>query len=162
MPLCHNARHCSDLPRDITARLRDTGPVHALKGLLMNIPVLIVAVITALAVIAHVLGGTRETAALAPSAQNSTRSAHWVQAMCAFQMLSVDLIVVTGLLFTIALTDVLPFEARWITGLCLLFLAWGVVWVIQMLMVKRQGVTLMRLPHFLVWFVCAGLLWLGI
>lgn len=127
----------------------------------MNIPVLIVAVITALAVVAHVIGGTRETASLAPDPQDSKTSANWVQAMCAFQMLSVDLAVVTGLLFTIALSDVLPSERLWSLGLSLLFLAWGVAWVVQMLAVQRQGVRLLRLPHFLVWFVCAGLLYVG-
>jgi len=127
----------------------------------LNIPVLIVAIITALAVVAHVIGGTRETASLAPDPKDSKTSANWVQAMCAFQMLSVDLAVLTGLLFTIALSDVLPSERNWTLGLSLLFLLWGVVWVIQMLAVKRQGVTLLRLPHFLVWFVFAGLLYIG-
>ena len=62
----------------------------------MNIPVLIVACITGLAVIAHILGGTHETARLAPEPSEGKLSAHWVQAMCAFQMLSVDLAVVTA------------------------------------------------------------------
>jgi hypothetical protein len=127
----------------------------------MNIPVLIVACITGLAVIAHILGGTRETARLAPEPSEGKLSAHWVQAMCAFQMLSVDLAVVTGLLFTLALTDILPAEHLWIQALAWLFLAWGGVWVVQMLWLRAQGVGLMRLPHFLVWFVCAGLLFLG-
>ena len=127
----------------------------------MNIPILIVAIVMALAVIAHLIGGSRETANLAPDPADRTKSANWVQAMCAFQMLSVDLAVVTGLLFTIALSDVLPSERFWTLGLSLLFLAWGIIWVVQMLWVRKQGITLLRLPHFVVWFVCAGLLYIG-
>jgi len=127
----------------------------------MNIPVLIVAVITAVAVVVHVLGGTRETANLASAKKDTKTSAHWVQTMCAFQMLSVDLILVTGLLLTVAVTDILPSEVRWTMALSLLFLAWGVIWVIQMWAVKRQGVKALHLPQFVVWFVCSGLLWLG-
>ena len=48
--------------------------------------------------------------------------------MRVFQMLTVDLMAVTGLLFTIALSDVLPSERMWTDGLSLLFLAWGVAW----------------------------------
>ena len=71
----------------------------------MNIPVLIVACITFLAFVAHVLGGTKETAAIEPDRAQPTLTKHWVQAMCAFQMLSVDLLVVAGALFAIALKD---------------------------------------------------------
>ena len=69
----------------------------------MDIPVLIVACIMAIAVVAHVFGETRETARIAPdpSAQNLTR--HWAQAMGAFQMLSVDLLAIALLLFGVAL-----------------------------------------------------------
>ena len=127
----------------------------------MNIPVLIVAIVMLLAVVGHVIGGTKETAQLAPPPDDAGRSASWVQAMAAFQMLAVDLFVVMGVLFVIALSDWLPFERELTLGLAGLFALWGAVWLIQMIWVKSQGVSLLRLPHWLIWFVCAGLLWWG-
>ena len=127
----------------------------------MNIPVLIVACITLLAVIAHVIGGTRETAAIAPDPKDSKLTAHWVQAMCAFQMLAVDLLVVAVALFAIALKDFGEMESVAIQFFSGLFFLWGVVWVVQVVWLKREAVGLMRLPHWIVWFVCSGVLLLG-
>ncbi|MDF3414659.1 hypothetical protein HKX54_09360 [Sulfitobacter sp. M57] len=124
----------------------------------MNIPVLIVACITLLAFVAHLIGGTRETASLAPAAQDTERTPHWVQAMCAFQMLSVDLLAVALALFAIALWDMGPQEANFITGFGLLYLAWAAAWVIQLRWLNRPAASLLRLPHWTVWIVCAALL----
>lgn len=127
----------------------------------MNIPILIVACITLLAFLAHLFGGTRETAAIAPDGNDEKLTAHWVQAMCAFQMLSVDLLAVAALLFVIALGDLGAFEPTITLILALLYAAWGIVWIIQVKWLKRPSVGLMRLPHWMVWFFCAGLLFLG-
>ncbi len=127
----------------------------------MNIPVFIVACITLLAVIAHVLGGTKETAAIAPDQENDRLTAHWVQAMCAFQMLSVDLLAVALLLFAVAFVDLGPIEDQVLTALSVLFFLWGAVWVVQVLWLKKAAATLLRLPHWSVWFICSGLLYFG-
>lgn len=127
----------------------------------MNIPVLIVACVTMLAFFAHAFGGTRETAAIAPLPESKKLTAHWVQAMCAFQMLAIDLLFVSVLLFTICFRDFGAVEGTILQLLSLLFFLWGTVWVIQMLWLKRSGVALFRLPHWLVWFVCSGLLFVG-
>ena len=127
----------------------------------MNIPVLIVACITLLAFVAHLIGGTRETAAIVPKASDATLTAHWVQAMAAFQMLAVDLLAVSILLFAIALNDLGAIESTLILICALLYTLWGAVWVAQILWLGRSNVGLLRLPHWLVWFVCAGLLYLG-
>lgn len=126
----------------------------------MNIPVLVVASIMSLAVVAHVLVGTRETATLRPACDgDGKKRAHWVQAMSAFQMLSVDLVAVTALLFWLAFGDV-PYGAQLQAALGLIFLAWGCVWLLQMVFLRQSGVTIWRLPHWVVWFFCAGvLLW---
>lgn len=113
----------------------------------MNIPVLIVATVMALSVVAHVVGGTGETAHLAPAPADKKRSALLVPAICAFQMLGVDLAAVTGLLFTIALTDVLAHEALWIQAFGFLLLAWGCIWVVQMIWVHDLGPRPRRVPH---------------
>jgi hypothetical protein len=128
----------------------------------MNIPVLIVACIMAIAVVAHVFGGTRETARIAPdpSAQNLTR--HWVQSMGAFQMLSVDLLAITLLLFGVALWDLGPAEDLILKGLIALFCSWGIVWFVQVQWLKRTGAGILQLPHWVIWFICAGLLFFGL
>ena len=127
----------------------------------MNIPVLIVACITLLAFVAHVLGGTKETAAIEPDSAQPTLTKHWVQAMCAFQMLSVDLLVVAGALFAISLKDFGDIEPLATQCFAMLFLAWGIVWIVQLLWLKRAAATLLKLPHWVVWFVCSGLLFWG-
>ncbi len=127
----------------------------------MNIPVLIVACVTLLAVVAHVIGGTRETATLAPPAEDTKRTPHWVQAMCAFQMLAIDMLAVSLALFAIALWDMGPHEPKFIFGFGLLYLAWAAVWVIQLRWLNRTAAPLLRLPHWIVWLVCAALLLIG-
>jgi hypothetical protein len=53
--------------------------------------------------------------------------------MCAFQMLSIDLIAVTIALFIVSLTDILSFEYELTLFLSLLYLLCGVVWLVQLL-----------------------------
>ena len=128
----------------------------------MNIPVLIVAIITLVAFLAHLFGGTRETAAIAPApTPNSKLTAHWVQAMGAFQMLSVDLLAMALLLFAIVFWHLGPGEPLITKLASLLYLAWGIVWIVQVLWLKAPSVGLFRLPHWVVWFLCAGLLFYG-
>lgn len=127
----------------------------------MNIPVLIVASITLVAFVAHVVIGTKETASIAPVAQDKKLTADWVQAMCAFQMLSVDLLVVSAALFAVVFMDFGNIESQIIRLFGVLFFAWGVVWVVQLLWLKRPAANLLRLPHWAIWFVCSGLLFYG-
>lgn len=127
----------------------------------MNIWVLSVACITLIAFIAHVFVGTKETATIAPTSQDKSLTANWVQAMCAFQMLSVDLLAVAAALFAVAFFDFGPAERPIVLLLCLLFFLWGLVWVIQLLWIKSPAATLLRLPHWVIWFFCSGLLYLG-
>ena len=120
---------------------------------------MIVASVCLLAFIAHVLGGSRETAAIKPSDDDAKLTTHWVQAMCAFQMLSVDLLAVSLLLFAIAFYEMGPYESTMLLALSLLFFFWGLVWIIQIVWLKRGSHYLLRLPHWLVWFICAGILY---
>jgi uncharacterized protein YhhL (DUF1145 family) len=127
----------------------------------MNIPIFIVAVISTLAVFGHVFGGTRDTASIAPTKEDKKLTRNWKQAMGAFQMLAVDLLLVTIALFVIALTDVIPFEHELTLFLSLLYFLWGLVWLIQMLWLKSEIKTYLNLPHWVLWFVCSGLLYYG-
>ncbi len=128
----------------------------------MEIPELIVACVCLAAVIAHVVGGTRETAALKPAKGDARLTAHWVQAMCAFQMLAVDLLVVCLILFAIAFYDLGVYESTYVQLLSILFFLWGLVWAIQIVWLKKGARYLFRLPHWLVWFICSGILYWGI
>lgn len=128
----------------------------------MNVPVLIVACIMLLAFVAHVFGGTRQTASIEPSDEDSQLSANWVQSMCAFQMLSVDLLAVGSLLFAVAVSDLGAVEPIVIQLAIGLFLLWGIVWIVQVVWLKKPNVGLIRLPHWVVWFACAALLVWGL
>lgn len=86
----------------------------------MNILVLIVAILLAFAVVAHVISGTRQTADIAPEKGQLTAS--WVQAMCAFQMLVIDLLTVALLLGAVLIWDMGPEEQVILRLLSLLFL----------------------------------------
>ena len=127
----------------------------------MNIPVLIVAFATLLALIAHIIGGTAETASIKPELSEPKKVRSWKQAMCAFQMLTIDLGVVVVFLFVIGLTDIISFERELILFLSALYFLWGVVWLIQLLWLKSQAKTYLILPQWLFWFVCSGILYYG-
>lgn len=127
----------------------------------MNALVLVVACISSIAAIAHVFGGSKETAQIAPLSENEKLRTHWMQAMCAFQMLSVDLIILSVALFTIVFADLGPHEGKFILMLSLLFFLWGTVWVVQLLWLRVRPSALFRLPHWLVWFLCSGLLYIA-
>lgn len=127
----------------------------------MNIPVLIVAMIMLMALIGHITIGTRETASLEPKGTRGKPMANWVQTMCAFQMLSVDLLILIGVLLAIALWDIIPNEPLLVLAMAGYFALQGVLWLGHILWFKRDGATLRSLPHWGVWFACAGLLYFG-
>jgi len=127
----------------------------------MNIPVLIVACIMLLAFIAHIVGGTKETLNISPNKENEKLTLNWKQAMCAFQMLSIDLFVTMVVLFIISLTEIIPFEYELTIILSVVFLMWGVVWLIQLLWLKSKRKEYFLLPQWIIWFVCSPLLYWG-
>lgn len=127
----------------------------------MNIPVLIVASFSLLAVIAHIFGGTKEMASIAPDQENIKLTYNWKQSMCAFQMLAIDLIAVTMALFTILFTELIPFEYELTLFLSLLYLLWGIVWLLQLLWLKSNAKTFLYLPQWVFWFIGSGLLYWG-
>ena len=135
----------------------------------MNIPILIAAIITALAFLAHLFVGTRESLSLSPQKiatatdqqKLETLKKNWTQAMCAFQMISIDLLALSALLFVIALTDLIPFEQPIALALSGFYLLWGLVWFAQLAALKSSRKTYLYLGQWLFWFVCAGLLCWG-
>ena len=127
----------------------------------MNTPVFTVACVSSLAVIAHVFGGTAETASISPDRNDEKLTRSWKQSMCAFQMLAIDLLAVTVTLFTISLTDIIAFEYELTLFLSLIFFLWGVVWLVQLYWLRSKAKTYMILPQWVLWFVCSGLLYWG-
>lgn len=134
----------------------------------MNTPVLITACISLLALIAHTFVGTKECTLLSPLSRTNNNVSkskkliqHWKQSMCAFQMLTIDLLLVTIILFVIALTELISFETELILFLSLVFFLWGIVWLIQLLWLKTEARTYLHLSQWIFWFICSALLFWG-
>lgn len=131
----------------------------------MNYPIFIAGILILLAWFAHLFVGTKETLSTRPpsGAFNEVTNAvqierNWVQSLCAFQIVTVDLLFISVLLLVVGATHLIPnrgtiaMVAAGIVGL------WGVSWLIQMLILRRPVVDYVKLPQWVLWFVCAGLL----
>jgi len=111
----------------------------------MVVPFAIAGVLMVLAVGVHVFVGTRETLALRPTENRPTADVavstpstrgeltrHWAQTMCVFQLVSVDLLLVTIAALLLAFTDVLPAKRDIGLFIAAYLGAWGVVWLGQL------------------------------
>lgn len=132
----------------------------------MVVPFAIAGVLMVLAVGAHVFVGTRETLALRPTENRPTADVavstpstrgeltrHWAQAMCVFQLVSIDLLLVTIAALLLAFTDVLPAKRDIGLFIAAYLGAWGVVWLVK---VERR--TYYMLGHWMLFFLCAALM----
>lgn len=137
----------------------------------MNYPILAIAVLTLVAFVLHSTGGVWETLKIKPSrlresketalADTEKNDRIWTQSLCAFQMLGIDLLVMAGVLYALAATDLI-LQKREVALVCaLIFLLWGFVWVVQMLFIKRSFKSLFTLPHWLIWFACSAMVFYG-
>lgn len=133
----------------------------------MNAPIAIAFGLICLALLAHLSGGLKESLTVRPAnanpdapdyAQMVGTQRNWVQLMCAFQLLSVDLGVIAVLLYLLAFTTVLaPIPgAAW--GMAVWFAAWGIAWFLQIAFLGRPKKDYLFLGHWGFWFVCSGLL----
>lgn len=138
----------------------------------MNIPVFIASIITLLAFIAHSFFGVKESLSLSPEAvsnkQNtndqdthSTLKRHWLQSMCAFQMITIDLLMLTIVLFLISLTQIISFEKHLTLALSSLFFLWGVAWLIQLVVLTKEKRDFIYLSQWAFWLICSALLYVG-
>jgi len=135
----------------------------------MNYQLATVAAITALAFFAHVFVGIRQSLCADPAKltdKNKTEKfetveLHWVQLMCAFQLVSVDLLALSVLLFLLAFTDV--FIQKQLIGFSLsaLYFLWGCSWLVQLFALKRQAKDYLLLGQWIFWFGCSALLYWG-
>ena len=76
-------------------------------------------------------------------------------------MLPLDLLILVALLLVIGATDVLRHERLFILALSGYFALQGLLWLVHIVWLKRDGATVFSLPHWGVWLICAGLLLLG-
>lgn len=134
----------------------------------MSVPILIAAAIIFIAFVAHTIVGNREALTTRPSASNGVSSGdsatverNWVQSLCAFQMVTVDLFVLSLLLFALAVTELVPARREVALATSVFFALWGLAWLIQLLILRRRLRDYLILSQWLFWFVCSGLLYWG-
>ena len=135
--------------------------------MMINYPIAAALVLFCLAFLAHMTSGLMESLSVRPSNNDSDDASfhkierNWVQLMCAFQLVSVDLIAVAVVLYFLAFTSVLMPAKSIAVGMSLLFLLWGVAWLLQLRMLKRPSRDYLLLGHWSFWFLCSGLTYWG-
>jgi hypothetical protein len=135
----------------------------------MNYPIFIVAIVFLFSLIAHITVGNKETLRIRPEKIAEPESIpefekvdrSWVQAICAFQLITVDLLALTALLFTISATDFIVPRKPIAIGISIYLCMWGGVWLLQMFLLRRRGKEMFFLPQWVQFFVCAALVYWG-
>ena len=135
----------------------------------MNYQLATVAAVTAAAFFAHVFGGIPQSLHADPAKLADEDKAHtletpqrnWVQLMCAFQLVTVDLLAVSILLFVVALTDVLVQKQMIGFSLSALYFLWGCSWVVQLFALKRPPKDYLLLGQWIFWFGCSAVIYWG-
>ena len=135
----------------------------------MNYQLAIVGGLTVLALLAHVFGGIRESLSVEPVklvdkeklANFATLERNWVQLMCAFQLVTVDLLALSVLLFLLAFTEV--FVQKQLLGFSLsaVYFLWGCAWLVQLFTLRRKVIDYLLLGHWSFWFGCSALIYWG-
>jgi hypothetical protein len=136
----------------------------------VNVPILAVGVLMLLALLAHIAGGIRESMSIRPSLIAGTANGqpglerlerNWAQAMCAFQLVTVDLLALTTVLFVLAFTEIIVQKKLVTSALAVFYFLWGSAWLIQLVALKSPRKNYLFLGHWAFWFICAGLLYWG-
>lgn len=135
----------------------------------MNYQLAIVGGLTALALIAHCFGGMRQVLSVEPAklvdpeklANFTVLDRNWVLSMCAFQLVTIDLLVLSGLLFTLAFTETFAQKQIIGFGLSAFYFLWGCSWLIQLIALRRKIIDYLILGQWAFWFGCAALIYWG-
>ncbi|HYD78184.1 MAG TPA: hypothetical protein VEC06_00105 [Paucimonas sp.] len=133
----------------------------------MSYPILVAAAIVLLAFLAHVSVGNREAFSTRPKTppaddrKAAVVERNWVQSLCAFQLVTVDLFALSMLLFVLGATDLLPARRGVALIAAAFFALWGAAWLVQLLVLRRRFKDFIVLSQWAFWFVCAGLLFWG-
>lgn len=135
----------------------------------MNIPIAIAAVITGLAFIAHTFFGIREAFIIAPkklAGENTiTNFAKadliWVQSLCAFQLVTVELLANTGLLFVLAFSDLIVQRQAFAIAIGVVYVLRAGIWLAQLAYLKRRGADYVALGQWMAFLGCGVLILWG-
>ncbi len=131
----------------------------------VNYPITIAGSLIFLAFLAHTFVGYRESlstrprkefAASAADAENIERN--WVQMLCAFQWVAVDLLFFSVLLLVLGATDFLPAKREISLVAAGLLTLWGCAFLVPLLLLQRRWKDYLLLWQWAFCFLCAGLL----
>lgn len=112
----------------------------------MNKPWLAAALLLNLALLAHLFVGTRETMSLKPTEETFSlkpldeRRQYWLQALGAFQLVTVDLLLLTVAGYLLAATEVFGAARRPVALFMATYLfAWTMAWLLQLRLAGARG-----------------------
>lgn len=108
--------------------------------------------------------GTRETLSLKPDAENSTQQGtrNWMQAVCVFQLVSVDLLLLAATACLLAFTRIFDgMEAAAARFVAVYLGLWCTVWLIQLKMAGARGKNYFLLGQWILFLLCALLMLWG-
>ena len=135
----------------------------------MNYQLAIVGGLTVLALFAHLFGGLRQLLSVEPAkltdkeklANFETLDRNWVLSMCAFQLVTIDLLALSALLFFLAFTD--GFVHKQLIGFALagFYFLWGCAWLVQIFTLRRKATDYLLLGQWVLWFGCSALIYWG-
>ena len=130
----------------------------------MNIPFAAAALLLAVAFFAHLFVGTRETLSQKPDEENTTQQGmrNWMQAVCAFQLVSIDLLLLAAIACLLAFTRVFDgMEAASARFVAVYLGLWCTVWLIQLKMAGARGKNYFLLGQWILFLLCALLMLWG-
>lgn len=127
---------------------------------MMNIPFLAAALLLTVAFLAHLLVGTRETQSLSPAEEKQTeqKRRNWIQALCAFQLVSVDLLLLAIAAYLLAATQILEARREIACFMAAHLGTWGVAWLVQLKAVGAGSKNYYLLGQWILFFLCAALM----
>ncbi|MFC4077780.1 hypothetical protein [Salinithrix halophila] len=131
----------------------------------MNIPVLIAAILSGLAFIAHTFVGDREIKMIKPEdTQNDghNKVEKWTMSRCGWHWISFDLLATSTLLFLIVFTSVIIHEQFLLTILGIYYLGYGTVWLITITVSQSFPNNYVRLWQWGLLYTIGGLIFWGI
>lgn len=110
----------------------------------------------------HVFSGNRFYSAARPDRNTARPEAYeaWLMGRCGVQMISVDLFAATVAMLLMGF-GILPRNFWLELFLLLIFGGWGIFWLVSLACEKAGGRQYLRLCHWVLFFVLAGLVLAG-
>jgi hypothetical protein len=139
------------------------------KGPKMNYPILVAGFLVLLGFMAHVTAGNKETLGTAPAKFGNAETIpdfekvdrSWVQSICAFQLVSIDLIALAVLLFILSATEYISTKKPIAIAASIYLGMWGAIWLVQLALLRRRRKDYFFLIQWLLFFICGALVFWG-